>query len=129
MNLAWPKDYTLGMGDPRLDDAIERLADLPAGWDSYGAPPIERAVLDRAKTCLAEIRWRLAPWYVEPTVGPDVDGGVELIWKRPGSAIHVLVGTGDRFKVLVLRGETLVGPVQTKRLDEVISLLKTHLQP
>jgi hypothetical protein len=116
------------MGDPGLDKVIERLADLPAGWDSYGAPPIERATLDRAKECLAQIQWRLAPWYMPPTVGPDVDGGVELVWKNRWRAIHVLVGAGERFKVLVLQGETLVGPAQTKTLDEVINLLKTHLQ-
>jgi hypothetical protein len=116
------------MGDPRLDDAIERLADLPAGWDSYGAPPIERAVLDRAKRSLAEIEYRLAPWYIPPTVGPDVDGGVELIWRGHWTAVHVLVGAGDRFKVLVLRGEVPVGPAQMKTLGEVIDLLKTHLQ-
>jgi hypothetical protein len=60
-------------------------------------------------------------------VGPDVGGGVELIWETARGDVHALIGTGERLKVLVMRDERLVAPAQTKTVDELITLLKTHL--
>ncbi len=118
------------MGDPVLD-AIDRLATLPAGWDSYGAPAIEREALERARWCLSELRTRLGAAYRDPEVGPDVGGGVELIWEpaRGSYEVHALVGAGERFKVLVLRGDTLLTSAPAKSIEFLAGVLTRHLQP
>jgi len=118
------------MGDPILD-AIEHLADLAPGWDSYGAPAITREARERAKSCLAVLRDRLGPAYRDPTVGPDVGGGVELIWEPASGSyeVHALVGAGERFKVLVLRGDTLLTSAPAKSIEDLAGVLTRHLHP
>ncbi len=116
------------MGDPVLDE-IERLAhEAPDNWDSYGAPAVTREAVKRARDSVDAIYWRLADRWISPTAGPDAAGGVELIWKSPRGALHVRVGTGERFKVFTMRGEVLTGPAQLQTLGELIELLKAHLQ-
>ena len=121
------RGYTWGMGDPVLE-AIERLATEPSNWDSYGASAVSPVAIARARRCVEDAQWRLAPHFVAPAVGPDVDGGVELIWSSPRGRVHVHVGTGERFRVLIMRGERLDGPAQMKTPADLIDLLKTHFQ-
>lgn len=61
-----------------LDVALARLgglADLPDGWDSYGAPPISPVAIAAAAQGLRECADLPRP-YVYPTTA----GGVQLEW-------------------------------------------------
>ena len=90
------------MKQPDALTAIERLSDLPEGWDSYGAPRIEEAARKRAKECLHQVRSVLGQSYWNPLVGPTPDAGVSLIWRKPvGSEVNVLTTqAGARYVVL-----------------------------
>lgn len=116
------------MGDPVLDE-IEHLADRPAGWDSYGAPAIERGVVEHVRRCLLELRDRLGAAYRDPVVGPDVDGGVELIWTTAdgSNAIHALIRSTDRFKILVVSGGQLRSD-PAKSVDDLAGILRNYLR-
>ena len=82
--------------------AIDRLADLPEGWDSYEAPRIDEASRKVAKDCLHQIRRLLGAHFANPVVGPTPDGGVALIWRKDqGSEIDLLCSpNGARYLAL-----------------------------
>src|SRR5437660_1662213 len=63
----------------RLDD----LAGLPANWDSYGAPVIDRNILEAARRFIRSLPENLAPC---PLVVPMSGGNLQLEWHR-GSKI------------------------------------------
>src|SRR3954468_14668490 len=57
--------------------ALVKLATLPAGWDSYNAPPLRRDAGHFALEILQGImRFRTPP----PQVVPSSAGGVQLEW-------------------------------------------------
>ncbi len=82
--------------------AIDQLADLPEGWDSYGAPKVAQASREIAKHCMREIERLLGSHYAKPIVGPTPEGGVALIWRKErGSEIDVLcTPLGARYVLL-----------------------------
>ena len=82
--------------------AIDRLADLAEGWDSYEAPRIDEVARKVAKDCLHQVQRLLGAHYANPEVGPTPDGGVALIWRKDrGSEIDLLCSpNGARYLVL-----------------------------
>lgn len=66
--------------------AIDRLAALERGWDSYDADPIARGALEEAKRLL----YALGGAYPNPAVGPT-PAGVELIWRSRVTEIHAII--------------------------------------
>ncbi len=82
--------------------AIDRLADLAEGWDSYEAPRIAEVSRELAKDCLSRVRRLLSGQYWNPVVGPTPEAGVALIWRKPtGSEVTVLFSpAGARYVVL-----------------------------
>ena len=82
--------------------AIDRLADLPEGWDSYEAPKIDEGARKVAKDCLNQIQRLLGAHYANPVVGPTPEGGVALIWRKDrGSEIDLLCSpSGAHYLVL-----------------------------
>ncbi len=71
--------------------AIDRLKDLQPNWDSYGAPRVEDATRKSAKELLHNLVSSLGQAYADPIVGPDVDGGVELIWGAQSTEVHARI--------------------------------------
>ena len=62
-------------------DRLSMLAQLPADWDSYGAPPINADTTKRAASTLSEI---LGTGEVEvplPFIAPAGDGTIVMEWK------------------------------------------------
>jgi hypothetical protein len=91
------------MKQPDALAAIDRLSDLPEGWDSYGAPQITEAALEFAKGCVTRIQNTLGAHYATPLVGPTPEGGVMLAWRKErGAEVDVLCSPsgGARFVVL-----------------------------
>jgi hypothetical protein len=63
--------------------SLEELRTLKAGWDSYDADPVSAEAIDHARYCLVVAEQFLGAGY-NPVVGPTPDGGVALIWRKPG---------------------------------------------
>jgi len=113
-------------------DAIERLKELPANWDSYGALPIAYLARQHACALVTELQAMLQGRYVDPVVGPDVGGGVELIWETPKEAyqVHVFVPPIGTPRAVVLRAEQLVDRLETKSPGDVLATLhRFHVLP
>jgi hypothetical protein len=67
------------MSDTRSIEAqLEHLAQLPANWDSYGAPAITREAVEAARIWLK----RLWIW-------PRSNGGLTLGWDDAGQDVHI----------------------------------------
>lgn len=62
----------------RVIEQITTLRDLPANWDSYGAPSISDAVLERAMELTAVAGLPNVP---PPIVLPLSTGGIQLSWE------------------------------------------------
>ena len=82
--------------------AIDQLADLPEGWDSYEAPRIAEVSRELAKDCLTRVQRLLSQHYWNPMVGPTPEAGVALIWRKvTGAEVNVLFSpAGARYIVL-----------------------------
>jgi hypothetical protein len=61
--------------------SLVRLAQLPAGWDSYGAPPIPR---DASHFALEILQGIMRPRTPLPQVVPSSAGGIQLEWHEKG---------------------------------------------
>jgi hypothetical protein len=61
--------------------ALVRLAKMPAGWDSYNAPPIRRDAGHFALEILHAVMHARTP---VPQVVPTAVGGVQLEWHEKG---------------------------------------------
>lgn len=62
-----------------VDAKIDRLAVLEPNWDGYGAPAINRGIIDAARQLIG----RLASYTtVQPLVVPMSNGAVQLEWHR-----------------------------------------------
>lgn len=71
-----------------LQSKLQELAELREGWDSYGAPPIERFVLEAVARFLEQLPWgQIRP----PHIVPTSRGGVSLEWHRPGLEFSIEV--------------------------------------
>lgn len=82
-----------------LQDRLRELADLPEGWDSYGAPAIDRLVLDAVAHLLQNLPWEeIRP----PQVVPTSRGGVALEWHRPGLEFSLEVEPGPESNTVTL---------------------------
>lgn len=62
--------------------ALVRLANMPAGWDSYNAPPLRR---DAGHFALEILQSVMRPRTPLPQVVPSAAGGVQLEWQRRAS--------------------------------------------
>src|SRR4051812_12390256 len=70
-----------GDDDPEFKDAVcgrlNDLGSLPANWDGYGAPVIDRAILEAAQQFIRALPDDLAP---RPQVVPMSGGNLQLEW-------------------------------------------------
>lgn len=109
--------------------AIDDLKELSSGWDSYEADPVALAARESAKRFLRRIAEILGAEYANPVVGPTPEGGVALLWRRPGAPkIEVSFSpTGSIRYVVPHHGKLLErGPVVDP--DSIVtSVLKRYL--
>ncbi len=78
-------------------DSLQRLADLPPGWDSYGAKPLAATAVRRLLN-LAPVL--LPPDGPEPTVVTTRSGGIQLEWHKGGVDLEVEVPPSDPISFL-----------------------------
>lgn len=83
-----------------VSERFQRLRELPADWDSYGAPPIDAATIDRAERFLRRVN-----------ILPCSDGAVQLEWHSDGLDIEITFeadGTTDG--LMIQRAEAEAAP-------------------
>jgi hypothetical protein len=93
--------------------AIDKLKDLQPSWDSYGASAPDLHAREQAKSFVYVVAEKLGPEYAHPRVGPMADGGVALIWRKPGHPkVEVFFAhDGPRFAVMYERKLLAKGPL------------------
>lgn len=62
-----------------VDAEIERLASLPANWDGYGAPALDRDILNAARQFNARLAGSIT---VQPLVVPMSSGVLQFEWHQ-----------------------------------------------
>jgi hypothetical protein len=75
---------TLEMGVEHALSRLEEFEHLEEDWDSYGAPPLERAVIEEARTIIHEIGkkdYMLGVQRLEFYPIPNRSGGVSLYFE------------------------------------------------
>ena len=78
--------------NPRARTQLLEISNLPAGWDSYSAKPIDRAAIYEARSLLDVLPG--GDW----TAVPMADGSVQLERHRDGFdiEIHVSAAAGGQ---------------------------------
>jgi hypothetical protein len=63
----------------RTHREIDRLATLEPNWDSYGAPPVDRKILQAARQFISRLESHTV---VEPRVVPLSSGAIQFEWHK-----------------------------------------------
>ncbi len=95
--------------------AIDRLKELPSGWDTYDGAAIDLTAREHAKSFVYDAAKVMGAAFWNPKVGPTADGGVALLWKKPGvptKAEALFSSRGDRFVVFQSRKILEKGPIK-----------------
>lgn len=86
--------------------AAERFTQLGAleqNWDSYGAPPLDRATILRAEA-----------WLAAACIVPCSGGGVQIEWHRDGVEIEVSFNPDGSTDFLCAAEGVRAGPRRTE---------------
>lgn len=75
---------------------ISELGDLEAGWDSYGARPVDPQCAAAAADFLLGLLDESTP---QPSIVPTSRGGIQLEWHRAGADLEIEVESPARFHV------------------------------
>ncbi len=67
---------------------LNRVAELPADWDSYGALPIDQRTLEHALYVIVSLMDDDSP---PPQIGATVRGGVEFEWHSDDKDLEIQV--------------------------------------
>lgn len=67
---------------------LNRIANLPVNWDSYGAMKVNQLTLESATEVLVHL---MGGQSVLPHITASVNGGVELEWHGPGMGLEIEV--------------------------------------
>jgi hypothetical protein len=115
----------------RLLGEIKTITELPANWDSNGAPPINQATRENALKCVRRLYSTASAFRVDlptPRAFPSSDGALGLLWvSREGdSDLEILIRDEGIEAVASSRGETF-GPVTPLGELDVLSLVLLHI--
>src|SRR5574341_937382 len=72
----------------RAMNSMKHLAGMSAGWNSYGAQPVQVIAAKRTLMLLALLLDHQTP---DPNVIPRTDGGMQLEWHKKGIDVEVVV--------------------------------------
>lgn len=82
-------------------DEVNRAAQLPQGWDSYGSPRLNVKAAVRA----IELLERLSFSGPSPWISPTSDGGLHLEWDRGALSVKLDMDESGDVEVLVEEGD------------------------
>ena len=104
-------------------DEMRSYLTLAPDWDSYGAGPVRKEVIDVA-VVIAEMMARYG--FSRPVVCPVPSGGVLLEWEHANRALTLAVDGNDEFSFAY---ESPGEPESEGDLRDLVSLLNAGLQP
>lgn len=105
----------------RVIAAIDELANLKPGWDSYDAAPIEEAARGRAIAFITTLLTHLDCDVPAPTVGPSPDGGVVLRWLTSDFDIMVtFFAQGGEYSVVRRDSDELIDTGNIGRPESLV---------
>ncbi|MFO7907047.1 MAG: hypothetical protein ACQESR_19155 [Planctomycetota bacterium] len=80
----------------RLLMEISELGELPSGWDSYGAQPIDPQCALAAADFVLEFLDDDSP---QPAIVPTTRGGIQLEWHRSGADLEIEIQSPTKLEV------------------------------
>ena len=81
----------------RIDDELNRLAQLPANWDRELAPALDRAIIAAARQLVAELPADIAP---VPAVVPSADGNLQFEWNAGERSLELEIESPTTIRYL-----------------------------
>ncbi len=79
-------------------EKLRKLAELPKGWDSYGADPVTPSCIQKAIEALPKIVVENTPM---PSVVPCSDSGVQIEWHTRDMDVEIGFTLDGRVKAFV----------------------------
>jgi hypothetical protein len=73
----WDRDEEIPL---QIAEKLEKLANLPENWDSYGAPPISPSAVAKVRTLLRRAFSRYGRRLPMPSIAPGSHGGLGIEW-------------------------------------------------
>lgn len=122
-----PRTVRVSIGQPAATwlpssiKRIESLTALAAGWDSYGARPVQADAAVQAVSFLLTAAFPEAP---EPAIVPVADGGIQIEWHRAG--LDVEIAFGDSHEGMYVE-DLETGAVQELPISEALPALQRLL--
>ena len=87
--LRWKSsDPDVGEWRVQAEQELNRVANLPVNWDSYGAKKVDQRTLEGATEVLVHL---MEGQSVLPQISASVDGGVEFEWHASGIGLEIEV--------------------------------------
>ena len=77
-------------------ERLRRLMELPPGWDSYGASPVDGSIVGYTQQILSRVMDEATPL---PQIVPTSTGGIQLEWHQQGIDLEVEVTGPYRCRV------------------------------
>ncbi len=105
-----------------VKDETRSYLELGADWDSYGAGPVRKSIVDAALV-VAEVMARMN--FSRPNICPQSSGGVLLEWQRPERALTVDLDGIEGFSFAYQS----CGVEREGGIDDFVRLLRAGLQP
>lgn len=109
-------------------EEITGLSKLKAGWDSYGAEPVDEGARNRAVAFVTMVATHLDLPVPPPIVGPSVNGGVVLQWHLGNREIVVTISAnGGEYYVAERAGDRVDAEGEVGNLDAFVKKLAAYL--
>lgn len=90
---------------------LQRLVDLPAGWDGHRAKPVTEAAVQAVVRVLAEVMTERTPF---PQYFPLPDGGLQVEWHADGHDIEIEADARGAVYVLATQPESEMARVDAQ---------------
>ncbi|MDP2699293.1 hypothetical protein [Thalassospira sp.] len=82
-----------GTMSEKLDTLLSEFSALEENWDGYDAKPINHFAINQTREFLSQLKNSIP----EPSLAPDADGSVSIIWDCPHIYLDVGFDTNGRY--------------------------------
>lgn len=115
---------------------LDELERLDPNWDSYGAEPVSRVAVARARALVQTVAEQLGGASGEVArpagVSPLVDGGVQVEWSGPQGRIEVEIAPDGTLRCVLDHGrgtEPRVTTIAVATVQDSVQLIRRTVAP